>query len=327
MPQSLTNNRIRRLFNLHKLLRDMNPHSATELAEELSKNDASINERIVKDDIAFLRELGADIPLANKHSGFKYKKPFSFVSAADGIDFEDGEDIFSHLEQLYNRFPRLEALKIDQLFFSVFRELRPKEKKLLSQVQFHEVEYSGFHLIGDFYRYIKQAKPIFVNYQPFGLTERNILFIPQLLREYNHRWFVIGTSQMRENPEIFALDRVISIKPAFSTHFPKKPIPNLSRLYKDILGVSLEGEGPYEILLRISKPRAEYIRTKKWHHSQRVLENKETSILFSWYLWPNRELKTKIMEFLPYIKEVQPPFLREWLTETLKESLDLLKGK
>lgn len=326
MPKSLTNTRILRLFNLHKLMRDMKAHSAAELATELSKHDPAINERVVKDDIAFLRQLGAEIPPGNKHSGFQYKKPFSFVSAADGIGFENAEDLLSYLEQMYSHFPRLEALGIDKVFYAFMRQMQYEGTDLLKPVQFHEVEYHGFHFIGDFYKYIKLTKPIFVRYQPFGLGERKVLFIPQLLREYNHRWFVIGTSENRENPEIFALDRVIKIEPAFNIEFPQKLIPNLSRKYKDVLGVSLEGGGPTWISLRILKPRAEYVRTKKWHRSQRVMENRENSILFCWYLWPNRELRTKILEFLPFIEEIQPPFLQDWLTSTLEESLQKLKS-
>ena len=327
MPESLTNNRIHRLFNLHKVMRDMKPHSAAELAAALNGTEPVTNERLIKEDIEFLRSMGAIIPRGSKHKGYQYQKPFSFVSSADSIDFTDVNDVLSYLEQIHSRFPRLEALGIEQVFFAVMGNLNPKEKNLLKPVQFHEVEYQGYHFIGDFYRYIKEGKPILVKYQPFGLEIREVLFIPQLLREYNHRWFVIGTSSTRENPEIFALDRVIKIDPAFRSVFTKKPIPYLTRLYKDVLGVSLEGERPSQIVVRIAKPRAEYVRTKKWHHSQKVLENKETSILFSWYLWPNRELKTKIMEFLPFIEVLEPPVLRDWLTETLKESLDRVKGK
>ncbi len=46
MPKSLTNTRIRRLFNLHKLMRDMKARSAAELAAKLSENDPTINERV-----------------------------------------------------------------------------------------------------------------------------------------------------------------------------------------------------------------------------------------------------------------------------------------
>lgn len=324
MPKSLTNTRILRLFNLHKLMRDMKAHSAAELAAELSKHDPAINERIVKDDLKLLNLLGAKIPRGHKHKGFQYQKPFSFVSAADGIDFTDVNDVLSYLEQIHSRFPRLEALGIEQVFFAVMGQLKPKEKNLLKPVQFHEVEYLGYHFIGDFYRYIKKGKPILVKYQPFGMEKRNYLFVPQLLREYNHRWYAIGTSSTRENPQIFALDRVISVDPAFDVDFPKKLIPNLPRLYKDVLGVSIESERPTWIVIRIVKPRAEYVRTKKWHHSQKVLENNETSILFCWYLRPNRELQAKILEFLPYIEVHEPLELRDWLIETLKESLDLM---
>jgi predicted DNA-binding transcriptional regulator YafY len=327
MPESVTKNRIRRLFNLHKVMRDMEARSADELAAELENTEPPTNKRLIKEDLDLLRKMGASIPAGNKHRGYKYTEPFSFAAAADGIDFENVRDFLNYLEQVHSRFPRLEALGIDKVFFSVLGKIKSQDKNLLKPVQFHEVEYHGYHFIGDFYRYIKESKPILVRYQPFGLEEREVLFMPQLLREYNHRWFVIGTSSTRENPEIFALDRVLDIQPAFLANFPKKPIPNLYRLYKDVLGVSLEGERPSQIILRIAKPRADYVRTKKWHRSQKVLEDKSTSILFSWYLWPNRELKTKIMEYLPYIEEIEPPALRDWLIETLKESLGRIKGK
>ena len=327
MPESLTNNRIRRLFNLHKIMRDMKPRSAAELATALSDTEPATNERLIKEDIVFLRGMGADIPPGNKHKGYQYGKPFSFAAAADGIDFADANDVLNYLEQIHSRFPRLEALGIEQVFFSVMGQLKRQGKDLLKPVQFHEVEYQGYHFIGDFYRYIKEGKPILVRYQPFGMEERKYLFVPQLLREYNHRWYAIGTSSTRENPQVFALDRVIRVDPAFHFDFPKKLIPNLPRLYKDVLGVSIESERPTWIVIRIAKPRADYVRTKTWHHSQKVLENNETSILFCWYLRPNRELQAKILEFLPYIEVVEPPELRDWLIETLKESLDLMIAK
>ena len=326
MPESLTNNRIRRLFNLHKIMRDMKPRGTAELATALTGTEPATNERLIKEDIAFLRSMGAHIPPGNKHKGYQYEKPFSFAAAADGIDFADANDVLNYLEQIHSRFPRLEALGIEQVFFAVMGQLKRQGKDLLKPVQFHEVEYQGYHFIGDFYRYIKEGKPIFVRYQPFGLDERKFLFIPQLLREYNHRWYAIGTSSTRENPQVFALDRVIGIDPAFDVDFPKKLIPNLPRLYKDVLGVSIESEMPTWIVIRIAKPRADYVRTKTWHHSQKVLENTETSILFCWYLRPNRELQAKILEFLPYIEVVEPTDLRDWLIETLKESLNLMTG-
>ncbi len=113
----------------------MKARSAAELAAKLSENDPAINERVVKEDIAFLRQLGAEIPPGNKHNGFRYKKPFSFVSAADGLDFANAEDIMSYLEQIYKKIPRLEALGIDKLFFSVFRELRTKIMEFLPFIE------------------------------------------------------------------------------------------------------------------------------------------------------------------------------------------------
>jgi len=327
MPESLTNNRIQRLFNLHKVMRDMKPHSAAELAAALNGTEPATNERLIKEDIEFLRSMGAKIPPGSKHKGYQYQKPFSFVSAADSIDFTDVNDVLSYLEQIHSRFPRLEALGIEQVFFAVMGQLKRQGKDLLKPVQFHEVEYQGYHFIGDFYRYIKEGKPIIVKYQPFGMEKRNYLFVAQLLREYNHRWYAIGTSSTRENPQVFALDRVISVDPAFDVDFPKKLIPNLPRLYKDVLGVSIESERPTWITIRIAKPRADYVRTKTWHRSQKVLENNETSILFCWYLRPNRELQAKILEFLPFIEVLEPPELRDWLIETLKESLDLMMAK
>ena len=305
----------------------MKPHSAAELAAALNGIEPATNERLIKEDIEFLRSIGAKIPRGSKHKGYQYQKPFSFVSAADSIDFTDVNDILSYLEQIHSRFPRLEALGIEQVFFAVMGQLKRQGKDLLKPVQFHEVEYQGYHFIGDFYRYIKEGKPIIVKYQPFGMEKRNYLFVAQLLREYNHRWYAIGTSSTRENPQVFALDRVISVDPAFDVDFPKKLIPNLPRLYKDVLGVSIESERPTWITIRIAKPRAEYVRTKTWHRSQKVLENNETSILFCWYLRPNRELQAKILEFLPFIEVLEPPVLRDWLIETLKESLELMIAK
>jgi predicted DNA-binding transcriptional regulator YafY len=93
-------------------------------------------------------------------------------------------------------------------------------------------------------------------------------------------------------------------------------------MYRDVLGVSLEGGPAKKIEAVIRKPRALYVKTKPWHSSQMVLEERENSIRFSWRLYLNRELKTRVMEYLPDIRIIEPAELRNWVLDSLRKVLE-----
>ncbi len=327
MASELSDNRIRRLFNLHKVLRSGKAYTKAELMDALAQSSPAPNERSLLADIAFLRKLGADIPMGHKHVAFRYRKAFSFLSAGNQLDFDEVEEVLAYFRQLYARMPVTGFLHLDRMYLAL-----QNRADLITggsgqdALEFQEVQYEGEKWIGPLLKMMREKKALSFHYQPFeGLESKRFLY-PILLKEYNNRWFLIGVNPEKGRLENYALDRITRSPRQEEMAFQMGELPDIKTMFKDILGVSLEGGPARRICIRIRKPRALYVKTKPWHASQKIEAEEENALVFSWVLYQNRELKTRVMEYLPDAEVLEPEELRLWLKETLTEYLEKGKG-
>jgi predicted DNA-binding transcriptional regulator YafY len=320
MASEVSDLRIKRIFLIHSILREGLAKSALELSTILENKGLEVNERMVKADIQFLRNLGAPIPPGNKHSNFKYSKPFTILEAIEGIDFDEVDEVLSYFYQLYIRVPKASFLELDKVFLAFQNRTVLMEKQNIDAVQFEEVNYAGKKWLGDLIKYIQERRTIRFRYKPFTFDESERIVLPILLKEYNKRWFLIGLEKETRNYQNFALDR-ISSKPLPATEpLILTETTDIKALFRNMIGVSAEGM-PEKVMAYISNPRAQYVLTKPWHSSQKTKEV-EGGIEFEWFLVVNRELKAKILEHLPDIKILGPEHLRDWIKEVLQRALE-----
>ncbi len=314
--------RIERLLHLHKILRSGEGFSKTELMEKLGPQCPELNERNLLADIAFLRRLGADIPAGHKHGSFRYRKPFSFLSAGGALDFEEVEEVLAYFRQLHRQMPLSGFLQLDRMYLALQNRAELLEGKAQDQLEFQEVLYAGEKWIGPLLKLIQQGCLLRFPYQPFEGNESERELFPLMLKEYNGRWFLLGLDPDKQRLGNFALDRITGRPAKAAREFQPSTVPDLKEMYRHVLGVSLEGGPARTIEALIRKPRAHYVKTKPWHGSQEILEETAEFIRFRWYLYLNRELKTRVMEYLPEIKILFPDDLRDWVLNALKEAVE-----
>jgi predicted DNA-binding transcriptional regulator YafY len=319
MASALSDDRIRRLFNLHKILRTGRACTKAELMEELKDSLPFTNERNLLSDIAFLRKLGADIPPGHKHVAFRYRKPFSFLSASNQLDFNEVEEVLAFFRQLYARMPQSGFLNLDRMYLALQNRADLMTGITVDNMEFQDVEYEGEKWIGPLLKLMREKCVLSFFYKPFGSQESKRLLYPLLLKEYNNRWFLIGLNPELGRLENIALDRITSSPFREDIAFHPLEIPDLRMLFRDVLGVSLEGGPASRICIRIRKPRAFYVKTKPWHPSQKMESEDDHSMVFTWHLHQNRELKTRVMEYLPDAEVLEPAELRDWTKAVLKE--------
>ena len=323
MGIDISDSRIRRLFNLHRVLRSGRSFTKAGLMEELKDSQPPTNERNILADIAFLRKLGADIPPGHKHVAFRYRKPFSFLSAGGQLDFNEVEEVLAYFRQMYNQMPLSGFLHLDRMYLALQNRAGLISGSSEDALEFQEVAYEGEKWIGPLLKLMKDRKMLSIHYRPFESQESKKCLFPLLLKEYNSRWFLIGINPEKGRLENYALDR-ITRAPRAEDGPPLAlagEIPDLKAMYRHVLGVSLEGGPALRICVRIRKPRALYVKTKPWHHSQKIEDENESAIVFSWFLYRNRELKTRLMEYLPDAEVLEPADLREWLLDSLETYL------
>jgi len=322
MASELSDNRIRRLFNLHKILRSGQSFTKTDLMERLSNSLPHVNERNLLADIAFLRKLGADIPPGHKHTSFRYRRPFSFLSANQQLDFNEVEDVLAYFRQLYNQMPVAGFLNLDRMYLALQNRADLLAGISQDALEFQIVVYEGEKWIGPLLKLMRDKRVLSFYYQPFEGQESAKLLYPLLLKEFNNRWFLIGLHPEKNRLETFALDRITRAPRLADMVFQPSEVPEMKDLFKNILGISLEGGPAVPIRIRIQKPRAMYVKTKPWHSSQKIETEDESSITFSWFLFQNRELKSHVMEYLPDSEVLEPQELRTWVLEVVAKVLD-----
>ncbi|MGX5858596.1 helix-turn-helix transcriptional regulator [Dyadobacter jiangsuensis] len=298
---SSSDKRLRRIFLIHQKLRTLNSFSAEELATACYGIDSAINERTIRADIQFLRELGAAIPKGNKHQKFFYKSPFSLIHTLEGVQEGETNEMLAYLNQLYQKAPKAAFLELDKVFLALEQRIKTADAIGDARLQFDKTAYTGQNRISELYDYIVRKRTIDLTYTPFGGSQQNRTIFPVFLKEYNQRWFLIAFDADRLTYQNFALDRIDQVQLSDSKLALDK-LPDPESYFHNLIGVSLEGELT-NVRIRIKKPRAFYVKTKPWHNTQRQFQETKEFIDFEWDVYVNRELKSKIFE-LGYDAEV-----------------------
>ena len=79
---------------------------------------------------------------------------------------------------------------------------------------------------------------VFLTYQRFGdKTSLNIDLSPYLLKQYNDRWYLIGSTTDDDKILTLPLDRIVEIQPSKIQDY-KNPPDDFDEYFDDIVGVS-----------------------------------------------------------------------------------------
>lgn len=317
---STSNVRLLRIFKIHQCLRSMNAHSADELADFCREADPEITIRKVREDIQFLRELGAPIPKGNKHTKFRYEKPFTLLETLEGVQTAETNEVIAYLNQLYHKAPKAAFLELDKVFLAMEKRIRTTEAKGDTRLQFEKREYQGQEHIAALLDFVRKGRAIEFDYEPFDqpLTTRTVF--PVFLKEYNYRWFLIGFDKEKQKYQNYALDRIKSLPRLTNWNLSGGELPDPGTFFKDLIGVTMEGKVE-RIEVRVKERRAHYIRTKPWHSSQEESAMVEGWVYFGWTVHQNRELITRILELGDDVEVLKPSSLRKRIRQKLRKAL------
>ena len=205
---------------------------------------------------------------------------------------------------------------------------------------------AGKNHLGILFTLIANKKVVDVDYAPFNEEVRTIRMYPYLLKQYNDRWFLIGTPLADKtfpyNKNFFInlpLDRINAIHPIDGVpyidcdeHFEER--------YEDIVGITyIESEPLTSIILAVKDIYTGYVDTKPLHGSQtKFLLNKQEQLhekyrsfggytFYGLKLKPNRELYNMVYSHGDNILLVSPKSIRDKMIEELEVSLKKLKGR
>ena len=231
------------------------------------------------------------------------------------------------LEQSAGLFPKSWLMNF-KTQVDEFNEKLPIEVQMSKVLYFDNNEkLKNIDILPTLVEMIKKKQVIRFLYRPFDEDPYVVTVHPQILKEYNLRWFLFALQKFKTEKgyyyrdQQFALDRIdkkISI--CDKIHYIKSNT-NYDKYFSERVGVSgLKAETiEVEIIVK-DKRTLEYIRTKPIHHSQRIKENK-----IYYQIKDNYEFVTRLFEFADKIFILKPDELRDKILSRANDIININK--
>ena len=293
--------------------------------DDYSTKKIKITRRQIYSDILFMKSLeGYNAPIERFRDGqqvyYRYSTP-SFSLINKGLTEAELDMIRDTvmMMKLLKGFPRMEWT--EELVIRL-NELTQAGDNTPPIIGYQENPYlKGLELFDPLYQSIKNHKVLELEYRSFRKPEPvSYTFHPHLLKEYNARWFVLGKSEGYNDPSLFALDRIISIKEANLSYIPATL--DFEEHFDDVIGVSVAKDAPLvTVRLQVHKDAWPYIETKPLHHSQTRIKDldQDDYVGLQFKLKINYELKANLLYRGSKIKVLEPQSLVEWMREETRK--------
>ncbi|SMC67882.1 helix-turn-helix transcriptional regulator [Chryseobacterium sp. YR221] len=190
--------------------------------------------------------------------------------------------------------------------FSMFKEMNGVIQKLEDSIHsttqksiIHldkNEQLKGLEHIDILYESIANKKVLKILYKSFTARESNIYTVhPQLLKEFNNRWFLICL--YKQKMYNLALDRMERIETDDALQYIDKDLDG-DEYFKDIVGVTVSDSiAPRTVVFWVDSGNAPYVKTKPLHKSQEVIHEDQEGTLFKICVQINFELERLLLGF------------------------------
>ena len=266
-------------------------YSLDDLTEEVNNRLSEMNpdtngviRRTIEHDIEYLEYKGpfknVEIEryyVANEKNGRKkmclrYANPSFSIFSKPLTDNEEYllKEAISLLGQ-FDGLPNLDGLENLRLGLGV----KHNERKIVS---FTKNPLENSNIFGKLFTSISERQAIELHYHKFNDSDKrqSVIICPYLLKEYNRRWYLFGSTESDLKLLNFALDRIDDVIPLPSHKYIDYE-GDLNERFEDIVGVTLFDDSPlYEIYFWVSDKSKDYVATKPIHESQRTLNDVKT---------------------------------------------------
>ena len=154
--------------------------------------------------------------------------------------------------------------------------------------------------------------------------QRNV----ELMKVYNHRWYLLGYLKEHEGLRNIALDRILNLK-VLNTKFDLPTDFDARRYYANVVGIFVnEDLPPKNVKIRVYGVQAEYLRSTPLHKSQKETYYKRGEFAeFTYRLCITPELISQLLSMGSQVEVLEPEELREEIKKRLEECLTRYQHK
>jgi predicted DNA-binding transcriptional regulator YafY len=142
---------------------------------------------------------------------------------------------------------------------------------------------------------------------------------PYHLGNINGEWFMFAHDHLRKDIRTFVPARIKSMKPTGQT-FARPQKFSLEKRLRDSFGVH-SAQGEFQIVIRFNEMVADYIREKRWHDSQKLIELTDGGVELHLKLSSLFEVERWILGWSGNAVVIQPPELIELVRKAAENIL------
>ncbi|WP_353777020.1 WYL domain-containing protein [Winogradskyella sp. 3972H.M.0a.05] len=296
--------------------------ACSEALYEYEGKDTYVSKRTVQLDIQMMRsdKLGYNAPIeVYDRKYYRYAEDDYSIKNIPVTD-KDIKIMNEAIEMLrqfkdFSLFKEMDGV-LQRLEDSVYSS--QKQKRAIIHLDKNE-QLKGLEFIDPIYQAIQNKKVIKVTYQSFKAKTSNTMTIhPQLLKEFNNRWFVLALHKGKDIS--LALDRISKIVEDEKALYKDLEVDG-DEYYSEVVGVTVAKTRAQRVQFWIDKSNAPYVITKPFHKSQRIIEEREDGVVFDILVQVNFELERLILGFGDSIEVIKPQKLRDRMLDKLNNAI------
>lgn len=242
-----------------------------------------------------------------------------------------------HLQAVLEMLSRLKGLPQQQWINETIEKLSDLHSvDVENVVEFDRTDFSDISdklgvFYGPLYDAIVKKRVIRVKWISFKDGQIEALIHPYLLKQYNHRWYLIGKSSVNtimnevgfEGILNVPIDRMIPYSDESVIGYEAKVDfegHDMEDFYSDLVGVTFTKEGPMKVKFRVSDSLKPYIISKPIHESQTIIKSEVNTFIIE--VHNNYELKSLLRSHGVGLEVLEPLSLRD----EMKRDFETLVG-
>lgn len=144
---------------------------------------------------------------------------------------------------------------------------------------------------------------------------------PYLLKEFRHRWYLVGFNAYREQLRTYALDRIRSLEELKTKEFRPAGFKE-EEYFRHSVGIISPDGSPPLIKLAVQKNQAQYMINQPWHNSQNIEKESEEEVVFSFRVFPTYEFRSLVLSLGKDAYILEPASLRKEMRKELEGMLE-----
>lgn len=311
------------MLRIHQAIQAGRFPNATRLARELEVSTKSIQR-----DLDFMRDrLGLPLEYDPHRYGYYYTQS---VSSFPTLQITEGE-LFALLvaEKAVQQYrgtnfekPLLSALKklADALPETVSLHLADWDQVISFRTSVEPI--LNLEIFDALAKAIARRQQLELEYRKPGRRETELRRVdPYHLANVNGDWYLFAYDHLRNDLRTFVPGRIRQVR-LTGHRFARPPRFSVDRQLRDSFGVH-SAEGRFEVVLRFDPGAADYIREKRWHPSQRVVELPEGGVELRLRLSSLVEIQRWVLGWGGAVRVLAPPELAQGVRQAAQAILRL----